>query len=201
MPERMQLLLWLNASGQPARKRKASLQKIPWPPRWLCVQRGAGAGGCMLVLPQTVCAQPAWCRTNPAGRRCRERLLQNPHCMRCAFPVVTHSVYNAGAIKSGVEREVVKSPSPGVFKSRVGAVPRDVVWWQGWERLDLMILRVFNRNDSMVLSSPYQTAKVQTSSCTNSGVHPSPCSALPPSLHTCPGTWKSAICACVKAVS
>lgn len=121
--------------------------------------------------------------------------------MRCAFPVVTHSVYNAGAIKSGVEREVVKSPSPGVFKSRAGVLPRDVVWWRGWEWLDVMILRVFNRNDSMLLSSPYQAAKVQTSSCTNSGVHPSPCSALPPSLHTCPGTWRSAVCACVKAVS
>ena len=116
--------MWLDASGQPTRERKVSLQKA-------C----GLLGGCELRQMQAwvdvdVCmssplhartprAWPVWCRTNPTRRRCREWLLQNPHCMRCAFPVNTHSVYNAGAIKSGISPAAGKSADLKLGK----------VWW------------------------------------------------------------------------
>lgn len=40
--------------------------------------------------------------------------------MRCAFPVNTHSVYNAGAIKSGI------SPSAGIW-AKSGGCPKPLL--------------------------------------------------------------------------
>lgn len=125
-PKRLQLHeqeshTWLNTPGQPTRESE-SPKSLGGSPGWLWAQADAGVDGCIHGLPLHVCtprARPVWCRTNPTPRRCRERLLQNPHCMRCAFPVNTHSVYNAGAIKSDI------SPSAG----KCANLKLGEAWW------------------------------------------------------------------------